>query len=137
MKLLAIEFFFSLSGHRDGAVLELSQCELFFEALLVAEELLKLAEEVVGVVLVEPLHLHQQLSLLLDLGDVVDGLVKDRNVSVRLTSCLASKAFASTAQQLNVEDFYSLFHGGVGDFGKVGPETLLRRSVRYYIFGRI
>ena len=104
MKLLAIEFFFSLSGHRDGAVLELSQCELFFEALLIAEELLQLAEEVVGVVLVKPLHLHQQLSLLLDLGDVVDGLVKDRNVCVRLTSCLGSMAFASTAQQLNVED---------------------------------
>ena len=136
MKVLTIEFFFSLTGHRDGVVLKLTQCEMLLEALLIAEELLELAEEVIGVVLVEPLHLHQQLSLLLDLGDVVDGLVKDRNVGIRLTSSLASKTFASAAE-LNIEDLYGLLHGGVGDFGKVGPEALLCRSARYHIFGRV
>ena len=136
MKVLTIEFFFSLTGHRDGAVLKLTQCEMLLEAILIAEELLELAEEVIGVVLVKPLHLHHQLSLLLDLLDVVDGLVKDRNVGIRLTSSLASKTFASTAE-LNIEDLYGLLHGGVGDFGKVGPEALLCRSARYHIFGRV
>ena len=137
MKLLAIEFFFSLLVQGDRAVLEeLIQRELLLEALLIAEEFFELAEEVIGVVLVEPLHLHHQLSLLLDLGDVVDGLVKDRNVGIRLTSSLASKTFASAAE-LNIEDLYGLLHGGVGDFGKVGPEALLCRSARYHIFGRV
>ena len=67
-------------------------------------------------VLVEPLHLHEQLSLLLDFGEVVGGLVKDRNVGVRLTSSLGSGASASTAQ-LKIEDLHGLLHGGIGDLG--------------------
>ena len=137
MKLLAIEFFFSLLMQRDRAVLEeLIQRELLLEALLIAEEFFELAEEVIGVVFVESLHLHQQLSLLLNLGEVVNGLVKDRNVGVLLTSSLASKAFASTAA-LNIEDIHGLLHGCIGDFGKVGPEAFLCRSDRDHIFRRI
>ena len=66
-------------------------------------------------VLVEPLHLLEQHRLLFDFGNVVNALVKDRNVELFYTgSCIVTQA-------LLLKNTGCLVHDGVRNFSQVLP----------------
>ena len=116
LKIFAIKFFFSLPVSELLFIVS----NLLLETLLWTHELSQHAKVIIRVIFVETLHLLKQLRLLSHLGQVVDGLVKDRNV-VRLLYSL-----------ITFENGCCLDHHRVSDFSQMLSETLLCRSARDY-----
>ena len=80
-------------------------------------------------VLVEPLHLPQESRLLLYLGQVVNGLVKDRNVATTNSKVFTISIFFRYLL-IGSENGLGALHGWACDLGQVLPQTFLGRGVR-------
>ena len=98
-------------------------------------------------VLVEPLHLSQESGLLPHLGQVVNGLVKDRNVA-RTTAYYSKAAISIFFTQarlcigsryllLGAEEGLGALHGGSRHLRQVPPQAFLRRGVRLVVESRV
>ena len=115
LKLFAIEFFFSFSSNQELFILRNSG----LESLLRANWFFEHAEEVNWVVLVQALHLFEQHSLFFYLGNVVNGLVKDRSVELFYSCSCITNLILWKALTLLFQNTGCLLHDRVSDFSQV------------------
>ena len=80
----------------------------------------------------QALHFVKEPSLLSDPINIVDGLVKDRNLELFCGFGETDAALFRLVLLLFREDVQSLGHNGLSDLSKLLPQAFLCRSTRDY-----